>query len=107
MVDRTWELFDVPEPRAKAVKSVNQAPDALFSIAEADRPLSALALSGELDLPRPTVHRILDTLRGRGVVARFDDSSSFNTTISGDGPFGATPDKERSGLPGSHEEENR
>jgi len=75
IVDRIWELFDVPEPRVEAVKSVNRALDVLFSIAGSDRPLSALALSRELDLPRPTVYRILDTLQGRGVVARVEDGN--------------------------------
>lgn len=47
----------------------------LFEIAGADGPMTASALSRRLELPRPTVYRILDTLEGRGVVARIEDGT--------------------------------
>ncbi len=70
------------------MKSVNRALDVLFEIAGADRPLSALVLSKKLDLPRPTVYRILDTLEERGIVARIDNGTVITPKLGlllGDG----------------------
>ena len=82
----------MPEPRAKTVKLVNEALEALFPISPADRPPSTPALSRELDLPRPAVYRTLDALQGRRVVARLENPISFK----------ATKRKDHSGLPGHH-----
>jgi DNA-binding IclR family transcriptional regulator len=56
-------------PRS-GVQSVHRALDVLFSIAGKDRPQAAVAIAQELDLPRPTVYRILNTMIERGIVAR-------------------------------------
>ena len=52
------------------VQSVRRSLDVLFAVAQADRPPTVSTLSSRLNLPRSTVHRILDTLLEAGVVAR-------------------------------------
>lgn len=54
------------------VQSVTRAFDVLFAVAAADKPPTVGMLSKLLDLPRPTVHRILNTLVASGVVSRID-----------------------------------
>ncbi len=63
------------------MKSVNRALDVLFEIAGADHPMTALALSRQLELPRPTVYRILDTLEARGIVARIEDGTVITSKL--------------------------
>ena len=44
--------------------------DVLFHLAEATGPASAASIARRVDLPRPTVYRILDTLVARHLVAK-------------------------------------
>lgn len=52
------------------MQSVNRALDVLFHLAEATGPASAASIARRVDLPRPTVYRILDTLVARHLVAK-------------------------------------
>ncbi|MDX1691718.1 MAG: helix-turn-helix domain-containing protein [Acidimicrobiia bacterium] len=52
------------------MQSVNRALDVMFLLAAAGGPRTASSIARELDLPRPTVYRILDTLAGRGLVVK-------------------------------------
>lgn len=54
------------------MQSVNRALDVLFLIAGCDQPVLPVTISVDLDLPRPTVYRILETLSKRGIIARVD-----------------------------------
>jgi DNA-binding IclR family transcriptional regulator len=62
------------------VQSVLKAFDVLFAVAYADTPPNVATLSSTLELPRPTVHRILDTLSAAGVVTRRDPDKGFVVT---------------------------
>lgn len=62
------------------IQSVTRAFDVLFTVAASDHPLTVAALSRILDLPRPTVHRILSTLVASGVVARVDSDKAYVVT---------------------------
>lgn len=62
------------------VQSVTRALDLLFAIAETDHPPSAKTLADGLDLPRSTVHRILNTLEASGVVSRVGSSRGYAVT---------------------------
>jgi IclR family acetate operon transcriptional repressor len=55
------------------MQSVNRALDVLFLLAGSGEPRSASSIARDLDLPRPTVYRILDTLGGKGIVAKVGD----------------------------------
>lgn len=55
------------------MQSVNRALDVLFLLAESGGTKPASLVARELDLPRPTVYRILDTLGKKGVVAKVGD----------------------------------
>ena len=61
------------------MQSVNRALDVLFLLARSSSPRAASSIAKELGLPRPTVYRILDTLGGKGVVAKVGEG------------FGVTP----------------
>ena len=52
------------------VQSVNRALDVLFLLAGSDGTTTASGIAKELDLPRPTVYRILDTLVERHLVVK-------------------------------------
>jgi DNA-binding IclR family transcriptional regulator len=52
------------------MQSVNRALDVLFHLADATDPASAASIARGVDLPRPTVYRILDTLVARQLVAK-------------------------------------
>jgi DNA-binding IclR family transcriptional regulator len=62
------------------IQSVTRALDVLFAVAESERPLPVASLSRALGLPRPTVHRILNTLVASGVVARVDSDRAYVVT---------------------------
>jgi DNA-binding IclR family transcriptional regulator len=55
------------------MQSVNRALDVLFLLAQSGGTRPASTVARELDLPRPTVYRILDTLGSKGVVAKVGD----------------------------------
>ena len=55
------------------MQSVNRALDVLFLLAECGGTRPASTVARELDLPRPTVYRILETLGSKGVVAKVGD----------------------------------
>ncbi|MDX1692002.1 MAG: IclR family transcriptional regulator [Acidimicrobiia bacterium] len=55
------------------MQSVDRALDVLFLLAQSSAHWPASAIARELDLPRPTVYRILDTLGGKGIVAKGPD----------------------------------
>jgi IclR family acetate operon transcriptional repressor len=52
------------------VQSVQRAAALLSALGDAGRPLSAAELSAVAGLPRPTVYRLLQTLRAQGLVAQ-------------------------------------
>lgn len=62
------------------IRSVTRSFDVLFAVAESERPLSVVSLSKILGLPRPTIHRILNTLVASGVVARVDSDKTYVVT---------------------------
>ena len=62
------------------MQSVSKAFDVLFAVAYADTPPNVATLASTLSLPRPTVHRILDTLATVGVVTRRDPEKGFVVT---------------------------
>ncbi len=62
------------------IQSVTRACDVLFAIAGAEHPLTVVSLSKILDLPRPTIHRILGTLVASGVAARVDSGKAYVVT---------------------------
>lgn len=62
------------------IQSVTRAFDVLFAVAGSERPPTVVSLSKILDLPRPTVHRILNTLVASGVVARVDSDKAYVVT---------------------------
>lgn len=55
------------------MQSVNRALDVLFLLAQSGGTRPASTVARELDLPRPTVYRILETLGSKGVVAKIGD----------------------------------
>lgn len=62
------------------IQSVTRACDVLFAIAGSEQPLTVASLSRSLDLPRPTIHRILHTLVASGVAARVDSGKAYIST---------------------------
>ncbi len=62
------------------VQSVTRAFDVLFAVAEVDQPPSARTLAERLDLPRSTVHRLLNTLEASGVVSRIGADRGYAVT---------------------------
>ena len=62
------------------VQSVTRAFDVLFAVASAGEPQLVGELSRSLGLPRPTVHRILNTLVASGVLARIDSTKTYVVT---------------------------
>lgn len=62
------------------IQSVTRAFDVLFAVAGSERPLTVALLSKDLELPRPTIHRILNTLVASGVVARVDSDKAYVVT---------------------------
>jgi IclR family acetate operon transcriptional repressor len=64
----------------RLIQSVTRAFDVLFAVSESERPLTVVALSKVLDLPRPTIHQILNTLVASGVVARVDSDKAYVVT---------------------------
>ena len=62
------------------VQSVTRALDVLFAVASASEPQLVGELSRSLGLPRPTVHRILNTLVASGVLARIDSTKTYVVT---------------------------
>ena len=62
------------------MQSVRRAFDVLFAVAQAEIPTTASTLATELDLPRPTVYRILDTLVARGVVTQGKSEKGYVLT---------------------------
>ena len=62
------------------VQSVTRAFDVLFAVASASEPQLVGELSRSLGLPRPTVHRILNTLVASGVLARIDSTKTYVVT---------------------------
>ncbi len=65
---------DTPqEDRLSGMQSVNRALDVLFLLAQSGGTQPASTVARELDLPRPTVYRILETLGSKGVVAKVGD----------------------------------
>jgi len=62
------------------VQSVTRAFDVLFAVASAGEPQLVGELSRSLGLPRPTVHRILNTLVASGVLARIDSAKTYVVT---------------------------
>jgi DNA-binding IclR family transcriptional regulator len=62
------------------MQSVTRAFDVLFAVARADRPPTVGSLASTVDLPRSTVHRILDTLIATGVVARTGSEKAYVVT---------------------------
>ncbi len=65
---------------ARLVQSVTRAFDVLFAIAEIDHPPSARTVAEKLDLPRSTVHRLLNTLEASGVVNRIGADRGYALT---------------------------
>ncbi len=62
---------EATRPRSSgSVQSLVRGLDILFHVAESSEPVTASQLAADLQLPRPTVYRLLDTLVGRGLVAR-------------------------------------
>lgn len=55
------------------MQSVNRALDVLFLLAQSGGTRSASTVARQLELPRPTVYRILETLGSKGVVAKVGD----------------------------------
>lgn len=55
------------------MQSVSRALDVLFLLAQSGGTRPASTVARELDLPRPTVYRILETLGSKGVVAKVGD----------------------------------
>jgi IclR family transcriptional regulator, pca regulon regulatory protein len=53
-----------------SVQSLVRGLDILFCVCESDAPMSPADLAASLDLPRPTVYRLVDTLVTRGLLAR-------------------------------------
>ncbi len=62
------------------IQSVTRACDVLFTIAGSEQPLTVASLAKILDLPRPTIHRILHTLVASGVAARVDSGKAYVVT---------------------------
>ncbi|MDH3294862.1 MAG: IclR family transcriptional regulator [Acidimicrobiia bacterium] len=62
------------------VQSVTRAFDVLFAVAETEQPPSARTVAERLDLPRSTVHRILNTLVASGVVSRVGSNRGYAVT---------------------------
>jgi DNA-binding IclR family transcriptional regulator len=62
------------------IQSVTRAFDVLFAVAGSEGPLTVVSLSKILALPRPTIHRILNTLVASGVVARVDSDKAYVVT---------------------------
>jgi DNA-binding IclR family transcriptional regulator len=62
------------------IQSVTRAFDVVFAVAGSERPLTVASLSKILGLPRPTIHRILNTLVASGVVARVDSDKAYVVT---------------------------
>ena len=58
--------------RSGSVQSLVRGLDILFRVAESAAPVTAAQLATDLDLPRPTVYRLVDTLVARGLLARQD-----------------------------------
>lgn len=59
-----------PSDPARAAGAVPKALRVLEAIAARDRPMSIAELSGTLDLPQPTAHRIVSSLEKLGFLAR-------------------------------------
>jgi len=57
---------------AGSVQSLVRGLDILFHVAESTGPVTVAQLAAELELPRPTVYRLVDTLASRGLLARQD-----------------------------------
>lgn len=64
---------DGGQSAGKQVQSVSRALDVLFLIAQSSGHITVADLAAALDLPRPTVYRLTDTLVSYGVVARKRD----------------------------------
>ena len=62
------------------IQSVTRSFDVLFTVASAEHPITVGALAKALNLPRPTVHRILNTLVASGVVARVESGKRYVVT---------------------------
>lgn len=62
------------------IQSVTRAFDVMFAVAGSEGPLTVVSLSKILGLPRPTIHRILNTLVASGVVARVDSDKAYVVT---------------------------
>lgn len=63
-----------------AVQSVTRAFDVLFAVAQASTPPTVGVLAEQLELPRSTARRMLDTLTVCGVVAKTDPSRGYVVT---------------------------
>jgi len=62
------------------MQSVTRAFAVLFAVAQADTPPTAGVLARQLDLPRSTARRMLDTLTACGVVAKTEPSKGYVVT---------------------------
>ena len=62
------------------MQSVTRAFEVLFAVAQARTPPTVGVLAGQLELPRSTVRRMLDTLTVCGVVAKTDQSRGYVVT---------------------------
>ena len=74
--------LSLPEPPAEALPASADTPLArLFGLLEAvagrDQPFTLQSLAVELDLPKPTVHRLLAQLEHAGLLQRQGDSRHF------------------------------
>jgi len=64
-----WHIEDLAEPMSSEnLKSLAKVVAILDCFSEYDRKLSVSELAKRLDLPRPTVHRIMRTMRDLGMV---------------------------------------
>jgi DNA-binding IclR family transcriptional regulator len=64
-----------PEPPKRVVPAVARATHLLDTLAEARQPMSLVALSSALELPKSTVHGLCTTLVHAGLVTRFENGT--------------------------------
>jgi DNA-binding IclR family transcriptional regulator len=68
-------------PRTKySARIIERVVDLLFCLAKQDRPVGVTELAGQLELSKATVFRLLQTLVGKGLVARDVDEGTYILT---------------------------
>jgi IclR family transcriptional regulator, acetate operon repressor len=60
------------------VQSFNRSADILDALASGTGPMAAMEISGKVDLPYSTVHRLLSTMSSRGVVSFSEETKRYS-----------------------------